>query len=115
MRHALHRLVAIAAWGAAAVKGKEVGHKEGDTTRNTIADLWLPDTIREHRIHDIAKTEWEPCVLCGDPDGYVTYATPDRFTGRRFGIDGDICRRCYNRLKEREARRQGLRASKRAA
>lgn len=113
----VHRVVAIAGWGLLAVLGKEVGHRDHDKTKNHLGNLWLPDSPKEHFEFDgnfgnlesgrrKCKEKWEPCVRCGDPGGAPFHArvTPARVDGARFGIDGDICWRCYHALAERERR-----------
>lgn len=115
----LHRLVAAAGWGIEAIRGRQVGHKDGDTAHNWLGNLWLPATQAEHYAHDdavspkykggvAARTTWPPCVRCGEPDGPVRgrAVTPSRTSGAAFGIDGDLCWRCYRALHERERRRR---------
>lgn len=52
--------------------------------------------------------EYGPCVICGDPEGYKPRLcrTPTRVDLRRFGIEGEGCRKCSERLtaKVRRAR-----------
>lgn len=114
-RISVHRLIAIKAWGVEAIRGKEVGHKDGNRHHNVLDNFWLPESRREHAIADNsnrglirreAKTDWPPCVRCGDPDGGLNRdcKTPLRVSGERFGIDGQICRRCYGTLRERVRR-----------
>jgi hypothetical protein len=103
----VHRMVGIKLWGVQAVRGKEVGHRNGRRDINTVDELWLPATVVEHREHDGAtKQAWPACVLCGDIDGRIPMGkrTPGRFTGASFGIDGQLCARCYQRLHKRRAR-----------
>lgn len=40
-----------------------------------------------------------PCASCETTGGYIRARgdTPRRISGKRFGIDGDICRNCYAR------------------
>lgn len=115
----IHRLIAVKVWGVEAIRDKQVGHIDGVKTNNTIANLWLPETAAEHVFFDGThrnliiggthriKTEWAPCVICSDKDGRSTDGhTPDRISGARFGIEGQICRRCYGRLQERQRRAQ---------
>lgn len=114
-----HRIVAIKSYGVEAVRGKQVGHKDSDRTNNKSYNLWLPNTQKEHFIHDgleanlirgqkKCKENWEPCVRCGDPNGQPYYGrvTPARTSGLRFGFNGKICWRCYRALYERERRRK---------
>lgn len=115
-RATVHRMVAIKAWGADQVCGKQVGHIDGNRSDSRIQNLWLPATAAEHVFFDgthrnlvfrnVAKAEWAPCVRCGDPNGRISHGckTPDRISGERFGIEGAICRRCYGALQERERR-----------
>jgi len=45
------------------------------------------------------KKEWKPCVKCGDPNGLsCRNTTPDRISGKKFDIDGKLCRTCYHAL-----------------
>lgn len=39
----VHRLVAVATWGAAAVRGRHVVHRDGDRAHNAVANLALVD------------------------------------------------------------------------
>ncbi len=53
------------------------------------------------------RTSWLPCVLCGDPDGYCDVRrnrSPHRVSLARFGIEGEGCYHCYQKLKGRERR-----------
>lgn len=49
------------------------------------------------------KTTWLPCAECGDPDGTKSTRSvnPTRVNGQPFGIDGQICFRCYQRHRSR--------------
>jgi hypothetical protein len=116
-RALVHRMVAVKVWGVEAVRGKQVAHMDGARRRSIADNLWIPATARAHVYFDGTyknltrrkpKQQWPPCVRCGDSDGRITggRATPDRITGGRFGIEGDICRRCYGALQERERRRR---------
>lgn len=118
-----HRVVAAAAWGIAAICGRQVGHRDGNPANNRISNLWLPKSQREHYWYDNKvrpkprkgapiKTHWLPCIRCGNPDGPPFYGrrTPARVTGAKFGVDGDLCWRCYRALDER-VRRQRLKAA----
>jgi hypothetical protein len=118
----IHRLVAIKVHGVPAAAGKQVAHLDGVTNHNSIDNLWLAPSARDHVKYDgtdrnltfraAQKTSWPPCARCGDPDGRSSAGTtPDRITGDRFGIDGPICRRCYGALQERERRRRHSMAS----
>lgn len=112
----LHRFIAIKRYGVDAVRDKQVAHLDGSRTNNTPDNL-RPLTPKEHvyldgthrnledRSHAIKKS-WPRCVRCGAEDGPVskTKRTPDRISGLRFGITGEICRRCYGTLQERERR-----------
>lgn len=49
------------------------------------------------------KTAWPPCAQCGDPNGRIKKdkrqrVTPTRLGGAAFGIEGQICLTCYERL-----------------
>lgn len=114
-RVTVHRMIAIKVWGVEQVRGKQVGHRDGQCWRSIASNLWLPETAKEHIYHDGThrnlrpgkpKPSWLPCARCGDPDGRATghSKTPDRITGPRFEIEGDICRRCYGALQERARR-----------
>lgn len=111
----VHRLIAVKVWGVGAIRGKEIGHKDGNRYHNSIDNFWLPDSRREHANFDNsgrglvrreAKTSWSPCVRCGDPDGQSQpdCVTPVRISGARYGIAGQLCRRCYGTLGERARR-----------
>lgn len=104
---AVHRLIAIKLWGAAAVFGKEVAHLDRVKIHSYAANLALM-TPKEHHDYDKSggfknrKTSWGPCARCGDPDGPIESGhcvTPVRYDGTRFGIDGRICARCYHDLR----------------
>ncbi len=119
-----HRLVAIKVWGIEAIRGKEIGHRDGVRTHSYLSNLVLFHTHREHyrfdaaqgpdRIHGSVtrmtearrKKSWPPCVVCGDPDGRrdVPTGSPVRISGERFGVNGTLCRRCHKRLAQRQAR-----------
>lgn len=115
-RASVHRMIAVKVWGVEKIKGKQVGHLDGNTTHSVLANLWLPETAAEHVYFDgthrnllprSPKAHWQPCTRCGDPNGRTDKGkTPDRITGSRFGIDGAICRRCYGALQERERRKK---------
>lgn len=105
----VHRVVAVAVWGVETIRGKEVHHLNGDKTENAIANLALAASAKEHAAIDASrrtschapvKSSWEPCAACGDPDGFAAAdrKSPDRFAGERFGIDGQLCKRCYARM-----------------
>lgn len=113
-RATVHRIVAIKLWGVDCVRGKQVGHLDGQRHRSIASNLWLPETAKEHVHFDGThrnlrtkqpKTSWLPCVRCGDEGGRGS-PTPDRITGARFGIEGAICRKCYGALQERERRQK---------
>lgn len=107
-----HRIIAIAKWGIDAVAGHEVGHRNGVRTENRLANLWIPKDRDEHAAHDNSrrgllqgprKESWAPCAFCGQKDGPMSKqcVTPERISGKRFGIDGKICHSCYDFLKRR--------------
>jgi len=52
------------------------------------------------------KSEWPPCADCGTPDGPIRKGlrSPIRIKGERFGIDGELCWGCYDRLNKRRLR-----------
>jgi hypothetical protein len=115
----INRLIAVKAWGVEAIRGREVGHRDGNRLHDSIENYWLPESRREHAMFDNsgrgliraeAKTEWPPCARCGDPDGPSRRdcKSPVRTSGARFGINGELCGRCYGTLAER-ARREKLR------
>ena len=109
----VHRMVAVKKYGVDAVVGKHIAHLDSNKTHNHWSNL-RPMTPTEHMAYDgicvksyphPPKTEWPPCVRCGDPDGpYSNRRSPDRISGARFGIEGQLCRRCYGALQERERR-----------
>lgn len=116
-RITVHRLVAISVHGAEAVSGKQVAHLDGVRHRSVADNLWVAPSARDHIKYDGTdrnlthraprKTTWPPCARCGTPDGVSTSkTTPDRISGARFSIDGQLCRRCYGTLQERERRRR---------
>lgn len=119
----VHRVVAAAAWGIDAIRGRWVGHRNGIRTDNRLANLWLPASIAEHNEHDglaanllpggKVTTQWDPCTRCGDPGGYVPQGkrTPVRIAGTRFGITGALCYRCYGTLDMRQRRRARRKAA----
>lgn len=122
----VHRIVAIAAWGPAAVADKEVGHRDHNKMNNALDNLWVPESRKEHfefdgqmvnlqRGQQKCKEHWEPCVRCGDPNGaaYPGRKTPARVSGARYEIEGDVCWRCYHALAERA--RRARKASKKCA
>lgn len=113
----VHRLVAASAWGIDAIRGRQVGHRNGNPADNRLENLWLPNSIKEHNDVDgttanlikgqqHVKPSWAPCVDCGDPDGVIRKGstTPNRVSGARFGIDGELCWRCYRKHDERKRR-----------
>jgi hypothetical protein len=113
----LHRIFALIFFGKEACIGKHVAHKDGNKLNN-IRDNLILLCPTEHVFYDEThknlppgkrKTEWLPCVLCNDPDGQAqgTNITPDRISGRRFNLEGSLCRRCYHKLLERERRKTG--------
>jgi hypothetical protein len=53
------------------------------------------------------RTSWLPCVVCGDPEGYRhpgRACSPHRVSLARFGIEGEGCYHCYQRLNGRHRR-----------
>lgn len=104
----LHRVIAAKEWGIEAIVGRQVAHRNGTNTDNRITNLWLPSSVKEHNEHDGTtanltyrtpiKASWPPCADCGDPDGPLKGCrTPSRVSGVRFGIDGELCNRCYQK------------------
>lgn len=55
------------------------------------------------------KIDWEPCADCGTEYGEVPegkgHRTPVRTDGSRFGFNGVLCNRCYQRHYMREYRK----------
>lgn len=53
------------------------------------------------------KKSWPPCVDCGDEGGDVTgkAVTPIRVSGELFGIEGKLCKSCYDKHYMRMYRR----------
>lgn len=115
-RATVHRMVAIKLWGAIAVRHKQVAHLDGDEARSHEGNLCIAPSAKAHVYFDgthrnltyraARKATWPPCARCNDAHGRITDGgvTPDRISGQRFGIDGDLCRRCYGTLQERERR-----------
>jgi transposase len=109
---AVHRLVAVAAWGAEAVRGRHVVHRDGDRAHNAVANLGLvdpPPRNRHPRPGDPAPAgpPAASCARCGTTGGTVRAPgrPPPRTSGARFGIDGGLCAVCYDGLHRRERRR----------
>lgn len=108
----IHRLVCIKAYGASYLKGNQIAHLDGTRTNNHLSNLWVTDAkshVYYDRTHENLtspkpKQTWEPCSYCNDNDGKSVSVTPDRISGKRFGIDGKICRRCYAMFQERQRR-----------
>lgn len=119
-----HRVIAIALWGVDAVRGKDVGHDDGHRAHNDPANLWLPDTRKEHMDRDgitalmiergfRPSASYPPCTRCGDPEGPrggSKNKTPARCDGQRFGINGRLCYRCYQSLSRRLKRQENRNA-----
>ncbi len=105
----VHRLIAVKFWGVAAIIGKQIAHLDHDKMRCTITNL-SPKTPKEHVLYDGThahpKEYWPPCVRCEDKDGPIMKwcKTPTRVSGKIFGIDGQICFRCYQLLHLRMRR-----------
>jgi hypothetical protein len=112
----VHRFIAVKLWGADAAKGNHVAHLDGNKKRSIRPNIEIK-TPSAHLKHDYAigihkpitgpwKKSWEPCARCGDPDGPIRKGeqSPARNTGRRFGIEGDLCGRCLKILSGREYR-----------
>lgn len=51
------------------------------------------------------KRTWDPCAMCGDPDGLMLpgCVTPSRHDASRHGINGKVCTRCKRKLRYRES------------
>lgn len=114
-----HRVIAIALWGVDAVRGKDVGHDDGHRAHNDPANLWLPETRKQHMDRDGVTalmiergfkpvSNYPPCAGCGDPEGVIRgkNKTPIRCSGKRFGIDGKLCYRCYTNLRRKQKRQE---------
>lgn len=54
------------------------------------------------------KTKWPLCTCCGTTEGRVPARakTPGRYSLARFGMEGDACLTCYNRLSQAAFRRR---------
>ena len=54
------------------------------------------------------KKRWDPCRVCGEPDGPIvgTCRTPTRVSLARFGLGGKACFTCYAKLLGRERYRE---------
>jgi hypothetical protein len=117
----VHRLVAIAARGADAVRGRHVVHRDGDRANNAAANLALVDPSPPNR-HPApgdpvpAGPPAAPCARCGTTGGTVRTPgrPPWRTSGARFGIAGRLCAVCYDGLWRRERRRLARAAAGRA-
>lgn len=81
----------------------------------------LRKTTRPHKGRPVEcpakrKAAWLPCAVCSDPDGRVVAGchTPSRRDGAIFGIEGELCYRCYSRLSARKRAAEGyIRPSRR--
>lgn len=75
---------------------------------------WIPTYDRFNVPHQFIhghnkghqRNTWDPCVRCGDPDGYIPkrQTSPARKDGGTFGIEGEVCSRCYSALYRQERR-----------
>ena len=111
-RITVHRLVAIAAWGAEAVRGRHVVHRDGDRANNAAANLALVDPPPRNRhpgpgAPAPAGPPAAPCARCGTTGGTVRTPgrPPYRVSGARFGVAGRLCAVCYTSLWKQERRR----------
>jgi transposase len=99
----VHRLVALAAWGVEAVRGRHIVHRDDDRTHNAAANLALVDPSARNR-GPVA-----PCARCGAPGGRARApggaGPPARVSGTRFGIAGLLCAGCYDSLRRERRRR----------
>lgn len=113
----VHRVIALHLFGLKACKGKQIAHLDGNKTNNIGSNLRPMDAAAhvaydgtdKNLVHGKPKEKWKPCFNCNEKQGPISAVTPIRISGKRFGIDGDICRRCYGMLQERERRaKQGV-------
>ena len=111
----VHRLVALAAWGLAAIRGRHVVHRDGDRAHNAVANLLLVDAPpRSRRPPGVPppagaprRPPAPPCARCGTTGGWTPDAArpPRRMSGARFGLTGRLCAVCYENLARIERRR----------
>ena len=109
----IHRLIAVVVWGADAVRGMQVAHLDGNRAHSYMPNLALL-TPKAHVLYDgtmnlprtLPKQSWPNCVRCGTSGGTIDRhcRTPTRITGRRFGIEGSLCRKCYRSLENQQQR-----------
>lgn len=110
----VHRVICVNAYGAESVKEKQVAHLDRVKTNNKLENLWVT-TPKEHVYYDKThknlipkqpKKEWKSCSFCKDKSGIISKKnlSPDRISGKRFNVEGTICRRCYKMFLERERR-----------
>jgi hypothetical protein len=100
---------------------------ERGTVAQWIAKGWLPAVRNGNHLvrqDDLAtfqrpvfgqgarKRSWAPCAQCGAPNGGIKRhcVTPARRRAARYGVEGLVCRECYERV-----RRQFLREHQAAA
>jgi hypothetical protein len=106
----IHRLIAIKAFGADAVRGMHVAHKDQNKLHNSIGNF-VVISPQDHPVfdgnHNHAKTEWSNCARCGTHEGTKgrKHKTPDRINGKRFGFNGELCGSCYASMRKRAIRR----------
>ena len=108
---AVHRLVAVAAWGVEAVRGRHVVHRDGDRAHNAVANLALvdpPPPTRRPGPGAPRAPAAAPCARCGTTGGWPRFPgrPPARTSGARFGIAGPLCAVCYENLRRQRRRRE---------
>lgn len=109
----VHRLVAIKYYGLEKVKGLHVAHLDSNKLNNHYSNL-RPMSAQDHVRYDKTWKNLRPtapstdpiisCANCEEKEGTQGIHRPQRISGKRFGINGQICRRCYGMLQERERR-----------
>jgi hypothetical protein len=84
----------------------------------TACYVWCKNNARdrakaEAKVKDAGRIRrpYAPCARCGKPGGELgpDDKRPDRISAVKFGVNGKVCKTCYNRITwESEAKRRGL-------
>ncbi len=100
----ISRLFLLKKLGLREMEGKQAAHLDGNTLNNSVDNL-AAMTHEEHaafdaRVNYLRKGKTK-CARCGTVKGDVRKGslTPDlpiRISGKRYGYDGYLCRRCYS-------------------